>query len=394
MVTIAGDSWRCADCPCRTEVAVVPQCLNMKSIPIYSSREILSPNKDYTGQVCLEPFNTVSVGPDGEVRMCGCAGWMPTSIGNIYETPLDELLASELAQRIRQSVRDGTYQYCNEKTCGILINKELSSVKEIAQSISECGLKPAGWELYVDETRPKTPVTYFIAGDLVCNLSCPSCRTEVISQSKFEKLQKHNRLNVLVKQMFEGSDYNNVDIHISTSGEIFASNALMGLMVDFPITNYPNSRFWIQTNGLLLKRRWKDIEFLGKNIADIAVTADSSRRNVYEKLRRGGKFDVLEENLNFLTRLKQEFNFTVDIRMVVQYDNHDEIEEFYYWAKQFGADKVSYLRITDWGTFTPMEFKQKDVLDVNHESYGRTINALKKLQQDRPDVWVSGFNLE
>jgi sulfatase maturation enzyme AslB (radical SAM superfamily) len=72
------------------------------------------PTKQFQGQYCLSPFVMIEVTLNGNVRMCGCHGWMSTTIGNLKETTLKEMLMSDLAQKIRQSIIDGSYVYCNE----------------------------------------------------------------------------------------------------------------------------------------------------------------------------------------------------------------------------------------------------------------------------------------
>lgn len=362
----------------------------MKIIPITSQNEILYTKENIKDKVCLEPFNTVSIDQRGNVRMCGCQAWMPTSIGNIFNNSLEELLESDLAKRIRQSIRDGTYQYCNENTCGMITNDLLSSKEDLEKHT----IPSAGWKLYTDETESKTPVTYFIAGDSVCNLSCPSCRTHVVSDPAVVREKKHRNLNVLTEQMFSNTETNNVDIHISTTGEVFASNLLFGFLKTFPLSRYPNSRFWIQTNGLLIMKKWQQIEFLANNIAEIAVTADSCRPDVYAKLRRGGRFNDLEKNLQFLQQLKQKHGFTIEIRMVVQCDNSDEISDFYCWAKSHGADTVAFTRISNWGTYDPQVFNDIDVLNADHELFSRTVKSLVALQKTCDDFRITGFNLD
>ena len=113
---------------------------------------------------------------------------------------------------------------------------------------------------------------------------------------------------------------------------------------------------------------------------------------VYEKLRRGGKFNDLVENLNFIADLKKDLNFDFRLRMVVQRDNFLEIEKFYEWSKALGADGVEYTRILNWGTFTNAEFKDIDVLDPSHDLYLYTVSEIKKVKYDHNDVVLFGFN--
>ena len=68
------------------------------------------------------------------------------------------------------------------------------------------------------------------------------------------------------RQLFNGSSDEEIQITLSTSGEVFASPLLLGFLETFPIEQYPNARFRIQTNGLLLKKRWNRISHLRDKI--------------------------------------------------------------------------------------------------------------------------------
>ena len=83
-------------------------------IPIQNTTTQLFQEKKLPGKYCASPFISIEIDSDGCVRMCACASWMPTTIGNIFDAPLINLLNSSLAQSVRQSIRDGNYRYCNE----------------------------------------------------------------------------------------------------------------------------------------------------------------------------------------------------------------------------------------------------------------------------------------
>lgn len=346
--------------------------------PIYI---IIMSDDQIRNRVCLEPFGNIEIDSFGNVRLCGCASWMPIQIGNIFKNTIEELLASKLAINIRNSIRDGSYRYCNKNTCGFIANDWLLH----ADKLNDQDVRV---KLFKDETMPKTPVRYFIAGDRTCNLSCPSCRTHVIANHEIVIEQNKQIVDILNKQLFSGSTNERIFIHVSTSGEVFASPLLLSFLENFSLERYPRAVFRIQTNGLLLKRRWHRIEFLKDHIENITVTTDSCTKNVYEKLRRGGIFEDLIENLEFLSTLNVDFN----MRMVVQKDNYNEIENFYHWSKQFGATQVEYTRLTNWGTFTNNEFLELDVLNPKHSLYDKAVEHIHNLRNRYNDILLFGFN--
>ena len=158
----------------------------MKQIPIQKIEtlsEIKFADKRLAGKICLSPFVQIAINLAGKVRLCGCADWMPTTIGNLYENKLEDLLSSPLAQKIKKSITDGSYSYCNENTCGIIRNNLLNTIDDVPDSVKV---------QIEDVSKYIMPREIFIAGDITCNLSCPSCRKQVLKPSK--ELQKKNLL--------------------------------------------------------------------------------------------------------------------------------------------------------------------------------------------------------
>lgn len=364
----------------------------MKIIKINFTKITTFPIKNLRNKSCLEPFGSVSIDPNGDIRMCGCSAWMPTVVGNIFKSSLDHILDSPLAIDIRNSIRDGSYKYCNEKTCGMIVNDLLPTVDQFLLGPAES--RSAQLKLFFDESSPKISNTFFIAGDLTCNLSCPSCRTTVINNSDHTDEQNKNLINIFTKNLESKNLEDGVDIRLSTSGEVLASPLLLGFLESFDIKKYPKTRFHLQSNGLLFKTRWHRIEHLKNNISSITITADSNTKSVYEKLRRGGKFEQLVDNLAFIQKLKTEIDFDFSIRSVLQVNNIEQVESFYQWSKNFGANFVEYVRIANWGTYSPEEFDLIDVLNYNHTLYSKSINRIQNLKKDHSDVILFGFNLD
>ena len=144
------------------------------------------PIKQFQGQYCLSPFVMIEVTLNGDVRMCGCGAWMPTTIGNLRDTTLQHMLASDLARQIRQSIVDGSYVYCDEKFCGVIANNTLNNIDTVPPNIAA---------RFDDTSNFKMPHHISVQGDETCNLSCPSCRTQV----KKLRLNSNKRNNLWAK---------------------------------------------------------------------------------------------------------------------------------------------------------------------------------------------------
>jgi MoaA/NifB/PqqE/SkfB family radical SAM enzyme len=327
----------------------------------------------------MDPFTTANVDLYGDVRLCSCSVWMPTTVGNIKENTIEEILNSELASDIRQSIRNGTYEYCNESTCGIINNNRLLEEKDIVRDDGNDNAKST-YDRVFDTEVVEPPRQITLSGDLICNLSCPSCRSSVITETDEEKHDRAGIISNINKNLFSGKDDRWVTIYLSLGGELFASPLMLDFIKDFPVDRYPKAEFKIQSNGLLIKKRWDRIKHLEKNIFNITITADSQDSDTYKKLRRGGQFSTLVENLEFLAQLKKELGFQLVLRMVLQKDNASEIEQFFNFAMKYEADSVEYQFLQNRGTFSDVEFRELNVLNPEHELHNQIVEDLRRLK--------------
>jgi sulfatase maturation enzyme AslB (radical SAM superfamily) len=333
------------------------------------------PIKSFQNLICLEPFRAIEIDIHGEIRMCSCSGWMPITIGNIFENTLEELLTSSLSQDIRDSILNGTYEYCNEKTCGVINNNQLIDSQLCDPSVLH------------DPDYFLNPVDITVGGDATCNLSCPSCRTHIIKNSR-ESVERQQQLGkLLTDNIFSKKSTRKMTVRVSTTGEIFASQFLMEFVKQIPWDNYPNLELVLQTNGLLAEKNWHKLGNCANRIKNITVTVDAASAGTYEKLRRGGRWVDLINAMHFLQSKVNEHDMTLTTRMVVQVDNYREVNQFYEFSKSFGAGLVEYARILDWNTYAAEEFSKIDVFSPLHPERDLAINEFVSLR-GREDVMI------
>lgn len=322
----------------------------------------------------------IQIQTNGQIRLCGCGSWMPITVGNILTTPLADILASPLAQSIRQSIINGTYEYCNEKVCGVIQNNGLNTIDTVPPNIQP---------LLEDASQFQMPYEISLHGDLTCNLSCPSCRTQVIKVNDEEITRQEEIGQQIFNNLFGKPTTQQMNIITSGSGEVFASPMLLNFLKKINLDQYPNVVFQLCTNGLLCKKRWDQIKHLESNIKRITVSIDATCATTYEKLRRGGTWESLLENMEFLKNKCADTGMKFHTRMIVQNDNQHEILKFYEFSKNFNVDVVEYSRIANWGSYMPDEFKQVDVFEKSHTGY-QTAKEQIELVKLNSDVWFEG----
>lgn len=347
-------------------------------IPIFPA--VTYPEKKLAGQYCLSPFITISIRANGDVGLCSCSAWMPTIIGNIFNSTLESMLSSPIAVNIRQSIIDGNYRYCNEKACVVLGNNSLNSLETCPPQVQE---------LIKDSSKFNMPTHITLSGDATCNLSCPSCRTEVI-KVKEEQREKNERLgDILITNLLSTPTDQPITILLSTSGELFASPMLLKFLNRIKKSDFPNLQLEIQTNGLLCERSWHKLGDLQNSVKKLTITADSCRPGTYEFLRRGGTYNELLSAMKFLQSKKNENGMQFCVRSVLQRANYKEVEDFYKFAMTYEADQVEYVRLNDWNTRTKEEHFAEDVFDPLHPNYSEACKILNRIRP-LPNTWIAG----
>lgn len=344
-------------------------------------KEVLFEKKNFVKKFCFSPFENVEIGLNGQVGICGCYEWMPSIVGNIYENNISDILKSPLVDKIRKSILDGGYQYCNELKCKLIKNNELVEISQQQRKYFE---NTSNSELFF-------PKRVYFSGDLTCNLSCPSCRQKIIKYEENDIEKQKKLVDTFYKNLFSIPNNSMKELIMSTTGELFASEILLQLLGKINIIDFPFLKLHIQTNGLLMEKRWERLGSWEKRVNIVNLTADSCFKNTYEKLRRGGNFEMLIDVIEWFKQKKKENNITFIIKCVVQKDNYKEVLDFYNFFKNLGADEIHYARISDWGTYGA-QFTEIDVFQKLHAEHDDAIKKIELIKNLKDAKLIGDFS--
>jgi wyosine [tRNA(Phe)-imidazoG37] synthetase (radical SAM superfamily) len=339
------------------------------------------PIKQFQGQYCLSPFVMIEVTLNGDVRMCGCGAWMPTTIGNLTKNTLQDMLASELAQQIRQSIVDGSYVYCDEKFCGVIANNGLNTIDTVPPNIAA---------LFGDVSKFEMPHHISVQGDETCNLSCPSCRTRVKKTPPEQQQAQQLVGKIISDNLFSQATDQRIKLEVSGTGEVFASPMLMNFINSIDPTKFPNLELDIGTNGLMCEQNWHRLGAMQQSVKKITVSIDAVQPSTYEKIRRGGDWQSLLNAMKFLQHKKHTQGIALHTRMIVQQQNYLEMESFYQLCQQFDVDVVEYSRLQNWGTWRGLQFESHDVVDPAHPEHDLAQTEIAKVKQ-LSGTWFAGL---
>ena len=320
---------------------------------------------------CAIPFQKFDV-LDGSTHLC-CASWLNQSAGDLgAASRWEDVWNSDVAQDIRASIFDGSFRYCNKTACPHIGDNTLPTKAEMAARSDK-------WRDIVENERialPAGPEQVTLAYDNSCNLSCPSCRTEKYAansadRERYDQLQENAILPML-------RDAKLVDV--TGSGDPFASKNFRRLMERLTAEDYPDLRVQIMTNGMLMTpREWERFPSLHDGrVSIMRVSLDAATGSTHEKLRRGARWPVMLENLAFIRDLRKTGQIGLLVfACAVQVDNYREMGDLIDLAHEYGADRVNFLRITNWGTFSNAEYAHAAVFMPSHPQHDDFIEAMQ-----------------
>jgi wyosine [tRNA(Phe)-imidazoG37] synthetase (radical SAM superfamily) len=338
---------------------------------IQSLLDPTNPKFDLTDRFCATPFYKFDV-LDGTSHLC-CASWIEQSAGDLATAGRwQDVWNSPAAQNIRESIFDGSYRYCNKTACPQIGANTLPTKADMAERSEK-------WRNIIENETvelPEGPERVTLAYDRSCNLSCPSCRVEKYAansaeRERFDSLQENAILPML-------KDAKLVDV--TGSGDPFASKNFRRLMEKLNAEDYPDLRLQIMTNGMLVNpREWERFPSLHNGrVTSMRVSLDAATGPTHEKLRRGARWQVMEENLAFISDLrKQQQIGELHFACTVQVDNFREMGDFVDLGHKYGADSVNFLRITNWGTFSTAEYARTAVFMPSHPQYEDFLAAMQ-----------------
>ena len=318
------------------------------------------------GRFCGNPFEEIEIRADGKVNTC-CSAWMPASIGSIYQHSAAQYWNSIEAAEIRSSVLDGDFSYCSRLYCPKIVQRTLPLKSDVTVPLHRDCIDN---DLIVVDHMPRRVV---LSEDRSCNLSCPSCRTNVIQLGKHATAELDQIFDTKIEPVLVDAN----QIKITGSGDPFGSRHFRHVLQRLSSGPVASRRIQIQTNGVLMdEKAWTDLRLEG-HVSTVWVSVDAARKETYEIVRRGGSFDRLCENLHFLGKLRGEERFDLlRLDFVVQALNFREMPEFVDFARSMGADGVHFLMLRNWGTYTPEEYRRRNIGSPNHAEHDAFIAVL------------------
>jgi molybdenum cofactor biosynthesis enzyme MoaA len=288
---------------------------------------------------------------------------------------MDQVWNSPTAQKIRASILDGSFRYCDHAICPFIQNDSLPTLTDAARD-------PRYAEAIRDQKTELDELPTFInlCNDASCNLYCPSCRSERINHASGRAYRKRAHLqDRIVAELFSEPTDRRFRVSVTGSGDPFASKVFRDFLFGLDGRDFPNLEVSLQTNGVLLTpRNWQRLHRIRDNITDVIVSFDAATAETYAITRRGGHWPTLIDNVRALglQRARGDLRY-LKLDFVVQQANYREMPAFVELGRELGADCVGFSLVMNWGTWSASEFAVRAVWRRDHPEFAAFLGVLR-----------------
>jgi len=330
--------------------------------------------------ICSAPFNYTEVFDDRQF-LC-CPSWLPVDVWD--GKSINSSFQSDKAKEVRESIIDGSYKYCDEKQCPYLSglkNNKLSPkfVKKDKKTI----------EYFRNKNEIQTVNFCF---DRSCNFQCPSCRSELINYYGKDREQVENKLDEITNEISSTVKI----LYLTGTADPFYSKSFREFLENLDSTKFKKLKsIHLHTNASLWNEKmWNRLIKIHPYVKTCEISIDAGTKETYEtKTRIGGKWDVLLDNLKFISKISTINRFSFSF--VVQDSNFREMKLFYdmitnYMKGSKSKFNVFYNAITNWGTYSEEEYNEKNVTNPNHKYHNEFLEILETMK-DLP-FFTNNFN--
>jgi sulfatase maturation enzyme AslB (radical SAM superfamily) len=327
---------------------------------------------------CKNPWDFFLIGTNYSTQCC----YIHTNIGQIKTNDIFDVWNSDLAQDVRKSILDGTFSHCKKEICPSIQDGTLPDRNTDDPYIRTI------IDNYILTTK-EIPSYIHLCNDLSCNLECPSCRKEKVRNFFNEKDFKVNKEfldNLLIN--ISSNPHKEILINITGSGDPFASKLYREFLFSIDGDLYPNLKIGLQTNGTMMTPKyWNMIQRIHKNISHVLISIDAGCKETYDKVRVGGNWNILNENIRFLKNFMEENNlyFYTELSFILQQKNYRDLPLFAKLAHELNYTAAVSL-IYPW--YSSAFFKEAMVYEKDHPEYKSLLEVLRDpIFEEYPIKW-------
>jgi len=297
---------------------------------------------------------------NGDICLCQWMEHNKLFIGNLMTDEVSEAYNSDHANHLRSTMDDQSFRYCRIEACPHLANNDLENITP---------------EEYKQRKKTKYyPAIINMAYDFVCNQSCETCRKAVFVPPA-NYAEQMDTIRAKLAPFLDTAK----KITACGHGDPFASKYMMEALENLQPAN-PDFNILLETNGVFFdEAHWERIKHLGKFNMSLVVTINSFDEFTYKHISRGGNFQKLLRNLDFMSQLRRNGDLKELVQsLVIQDRNFREIPSFIRRSfTDYAFDSVVLKPVYQWGTMDEDVYWFKDVLNPCHPYHSEYLEIMR-----------------
>jgi MoaA/NifB/PqqE/SkfB family radical SAM enzyme len=310
--------------------------------PIFGTAEGIV---DSMSIVCPRPWMSLEVMENGVVKAC-C--WSLFELGNVQERAIVEIWRGERVEELRRRLLERALAEVCPSYCPML--NDTQSAKRYLNILS---LAPrhrlnkrkieralATLEISTDAF----PLKLRILPTMSCNIRCIMCKQDhdAVQDLPFSNYSLTEMLPYLSSLSAVG-------------GEPLVSREYREFITQFQPAQYPDCRFKMVTNGLLLHRGFHDL--IPGRFEEVIVSVDGATKETYERIRKGASWEILQNNLlKLVCHPRRDYN--VIVAFTIMRSNYHELPLMFSMIRELGINLLIapvFLRFSDGEQFQTEE---------------------------------------
>jgi len=191
--------------------------------------------------------------------------------------------------------------------------------------------------MWQSDVVDRGPTRIYLSDERACNLHCWTCRSSHQGPSAVREKQA-----ALTRKVIDDFIQEAEWLSMLHSGEVFASTYHVDILRGIDASKCPKLGIELFTNGILLPRRWPELENIHPIVQQITMSIDAASKDVYEKVRAPAKWEQIQETLRFVSKLRDGGLPWFQCNFVARRTNMHDIIPFVDMCLDHGATMVRY----------------------------------------------------
>ena len=321
--------------------------------------------------ICYLPFIRLNIKKHDGLFPC-CLHWIENkSRVEEYREPdvnkFDTYFQSEKAREFRKKILNHDFSHCLNCPNFIQRDERFFTAKNCVDHFGEYGQKIVDAFETGDFSEPY-PYRFEVAYDISCNLSCITCRDDVITKVDIPK-EFNDKVIEYAKHCHS--------LNIAGDGEaLFSKNYMSILSSD--LSGHELKEIMLMTNAILLPKQWSKIHpNTRKLIKSIKISIDASSKELFETIRKGAKWEMLLESLEFLKNLHDTEGIQLETTYTISKYNYKDIINFPAFIEPYNFSAIIF-------NFADTEFRLNEFMngiELDHETKEEILTIIEILKK-------------